>query len=168
MTKPLEIVGEKFGRYLVIAKSNRRTNAMKQMVWCKCDCGAEREVAVSNLKSGISKSCGCLKAEKTSERRKKHGLSKTTMYFRYKHMIQRCYLPDNPEFKNYGGRGIKVCDRWLESVENYVEDMGLPPFKEAQVDRIDNNAGYFKENCRWVTPKENTNNRRNSKKRDVL
>ena len=79
-------------------------------------------------------------------------------------MIQRCYLPDHPEFKNYGGRGIKVCERWLESVENYVEDMGFPPFKEAQIDRIDNNAGYFKENCHWVTPKENSNNKRNSKK----
>ena len=80
---------------------------------CRCDCGSEKEVVVSNLKSGSSKSCGCLKAEKTGERRRKHGFSKTTMYYRYKHMIQRCYIPTNPEYRNYGGRGIKVCDRAL-------------------------------------------------------
>lgn len=164
MTAPVEIVGQKFGRYLVTGKSDKRTKAMKQMVWCLCDCGTEREVVVGNLRSGLTTSCGCWKAEKTGDRRRKHGLSKTTMYYRYKHMIQRCYLPDNPEYKNYGARGIKVCNRWLESVENYVEDMGFPPFKEAQVDRIDNNAGYSKENCKWSTPQENSLNKRNSKK----
>jgi hypothetical protein len=75
-------------------------------------------------------------------------------------MISRCYFPDNPEYKNYGSRGIKVCDRWLESVENYVEDMGFPPFKDASIDRINNDNGYSKENCRWATKKEQTENRR--------
>ena len=158
-----DLAGQRFGRYLVVKDSDRRTKAMKKMVWCKCDCGTEREVVASNLRSGLTNSCGCWKDEKTSIRRKKHGFSKTTMYHRYRQMIQRCYLPDNPEFKNYGGRGIKVCDRWLESVENYVEDMGFPPFKEAQVDRIDNDAGYSKENCRWATPQENSLNKRKSK-----
>jgi hypothetical protein len=160
MTQPIDIVGQKFGRYLVLQKSKNRTKAMKQMVLCKCDCGTEKEVIVSNLKSGVSKSCGCLKNEQLSNRRKKHGFSKTTMYGRYKQMINRCYIPNHPEFKNYGERGIKVCDRWLESVENYVEDMGFPPFKEAQVDRIDNNKGYSKENCRWATPQQNSLNKR--------
>ena len=160
MTQPIDVVGQKFGRYTVIAKSDKRSKAMKQMVLCRCDCGIKKEVIVSNLKSGISKSCGCLKAELTSERRKKHGFSKTTMYYRYKHMIQRCYFPDNPEYHNYGGRGIKVCDSWLESVENYINDMGFPPFKTAQIDRINNDLGYFKDNCRWATPQQNSLNKR--------
>jgi hypothetical protein len=160
MTKPVDVVGQRFGRYLVVANSDKRTKAMKQMVMCKCDCGTEREVVVGNLRSGLTTSCGCWKDEKTGERRRKHGLSKTTMYHRYRQMIKRCYIPTDKEYKNYGGRGIKVCSRWLESVENYVEDMGFPPFKEAQVDRIDNNAGYSKENCRWATPQENSLNKR--------
>ena len=160
MTAPIDIVGQRFGRYLVTAKSDKRTKAMKQMVLCKCDCGTEREVVAGNLRSGLTTSCGCWKDEKTSARRKKHGFSKTTMYHRYRSMIRRCYDPLHKEFHNYGNRGIKVCSRWLESVENYIEDMGFPPFKEAQVDRINNDGGYFKENCRWATPQENSLNKR--------
>ena len=164
MTQPVDVLGQKFGRYLVIAKSDKRSKAMKQMVLCRCDCGIEREVVVGNLRSGVSTSGGCWKDEKTSERRKKHGFSKTTMYHRYRAMIRRCYDPLYKEFHNYGARGIKVCDKWLESVENYINDMGFPPFKTAQIDRINNDLGYFKENCRWATPQENTNNRRCTKK----
>jgi len=160
MTQPVDVLGQRFGRYLVIAKSDKRTKAMKQMVLCKCDCGTEREVVVGNLRSGLTTSCGCWKDEKTSKRRKKHGFSKTTMYHRYRSMIRRCYDPLSNEFHNYGGRGIKVCNRWLESVENYIEDMGFPPFNTASVDRIDNDSGYFKENCRWATKTEQNLNRR--------
>ena len=160
MTQPIDVLGQRFGRYLVIAKSDKRTKAMKQMVLCKCDCGTEREVVVGNLRSGLTTSCGCWKDEKTGNRRRKHGFSKTTMYHRYRSMIRRCYDPLNNEFHNYGGRGIKVCNRWLESVENYIEDMGFPPFDTASVDRIDNDGGYFKENCRWATKTEQNLNRR--------
>lgn len=160
MTQPVNVLGQRFGRYLVIAKSDKRTKAMKQMVLCKCDCGTEREVVVGNLRSGLTTSCGCWKDEKTGNRRRKHGFSKTTMYYRYKQMINRCYIPTHKEYKNYGGRGIKVCDRWLGSVENYIEDMGFPPFDTASVDRIDNDGGYFKENCRWATKTEQNLNRR--------
>ena len=160
MSKPLDVVGQKFGRYLVIAKSDKRSKAMKQMVLCRCDCGVEKEVVVSNLKSGSSKSCGCLKAEKTGERRRKHGFSKTTMYHRYRHMIQRCYIPTNSEYRNYGGRGIKVCDRWLNSFENFYSDMGERP-KGKTLDRINVNGNYEPTNCRWATPTEQEQNKRN-------
>jgi hypothetical protein len=167
MTAPVDVVGQRFGRYLVIEKSEKRTKAMKQMVLCKCDCGTEREVVVGNLRSGLSTSCGCWKDEKTSARRKKHGFSQSTMYGRYKEMIKRCYIPDHPEYKNYGGRGIKVCERWLESIENYVEDMNFPPFEKAQIDRINNDLGYSKENCRWATPQQNSLNKRKIRKSAV-
>ena len=160
MTQPVDVVGKKFGRYLVIAKSNKRTKAMKQMVFCKCDCGIEKEVIVGNLRNGLSKSCGCLKSERTSEPMKKHGLSKNTMYMRYRQMIKRCYDEASKEYKNYGNRGIKVCERWLESIENYIDDMGNPPFKDASIDRVNNNLGYSKENCKWATKKEQSENRR--------
>jgi hypothetical protein len=163
MTKLIDVVGQKFGRYLVIAKSNKRTKANKQMVFCKCDCGTEREVVVNNLRSGLTTSCGCWKDEKTGARMKKHGFSKNNMYYRYRAMIRRCYDPLHKEFHNYGGRGIKVCDRWLNSVENYMEDMGEAPFYMASIDRIDNDGDYFKENCHWATKKEQSINRRTTK-----
>jgi len=163
MTKLIDVVGQRYGRYLVIAKSDKRTKANKQVVLCKCDCGTEREVVVNNLRSGTSTSCGCWKDEKTGARRKIHGYSKNSMYHRYRSMIRRCYDPLHKEFHNYGGRGIKVCDRWLESIENYMEDMGKAPFYMASIDRIDNNGDYLKENCHWATKKEQTINRRTTK-----
>lgn len=160
MTAPIDIVGQKFNRYTVIATTEKRTKAGKQIVLCRCDCGNEREVVAGNLRSGMSNSCGCFKVEQTKKRLTKHGFSGTTMYWRYRQMINRCYIPTHKEFKNYGGRGIKVCDRWLEKVENYIEDMGFPPFKDAQVDRIDNDGGYSKDNCKWSTPSENSKNKK--------
>ena len=161
MTQPVDVLGQRFGRYLVIAKSDKRTKAMKQMVICKCDCGTERDVVVGNLRSGLTTSCGCWKDEKTGERRRKHGLSKTTMYYRYNQMIHRCYILNNPEYKNYGGRGIKVCDRWKD-INNFIDDMYSLYIPGLDLDRINNDGDYEPSNCRWVTRKVNCNNRRDS------
>lgn len=163
MPAPKDITGQRFAKLLVLRYSERRSPSNKRMVWCKCDCGTEKELIASNLTSGMAKSCGCLIGESAKERFTKHGYRSHPMYHRWAGMLKRCYDPKNAEYKNYGARGIKVCDRWRDSFWDYVADMGLPPSKDASVDRIDNEKDYSPENCRWATKKEQTINRRRTK-----
>lgn len=97
----------------------------------------------------------------------RHGKSKTSIYDIWHGMKQRCINPNNKDYEKYGGRGITVCDRWFNSFENFYTDMGDKPFKGAQLDRKENDKGYYKDNCRWVTSKQNNNNRRNPKGRKL-
>ena len=92
--------------------------------------------------------------------RKYHGFSKTNIYSTYLQMIKRCIQPNHSNYPYYGARGIKVCDRWLESINNFYEDMGFKPFPTAKLDRIDNNGNYEPSNCRWATVTENNRNKR--------
>lgn len=160
MAQKTDITGQKFDRLLVIMYTGNLNASKKRMVLCRCDCGVEKEMVASNLVSGMSKSCGCLKVEKFKNRVTTHGMAGKTMYYRWNGMIQRCYNPDHSEYKNYGSRGIKVCDRWRNSVLNYIADLGEPPFKGASVDRINNDGDYNPENCKWSTKKEQSVNRR--------
>ena len=157
------LIGKKFERLTVIQRggNNRWGNSR----WlCRCECGNEKIILGKNLKSGHTKSCGCLHIEKTIERSITHGhttkrnISKT--YQAWHDMISRCTNPNNKRYQDYGGRGIKVCKRWLK-FENFLEDMGEVP-EGCQIDRIDNNKGYDKSNCKWSTRKEQQRNMRNN------
>jgi hypothetical protein len=142
--KPLQdITGRRFGRLTVVKYVGRSR-------WlCHCDCGGRTEAMTSNLNKGNSTSCGC----KHEEARFKHGMTQTRQYGAWKSMLQRCENPNDRSYKNYGGRGIKVCDRWHE-FSNFVADMGLRP-EGFDIDRIDNNRDYRRNN-RLVTWKGET------------
>ena len=152
--KPNDLIGQVFNRLTVveIARKDKRKN----ILWrCICECGGETVAYAYDLKTGKVKSCKCLSREGQN---KTHGGSKTKEFNIWSSMRQRCKNPNDRNFKSYGGRGIKVCPEWDE-FENFYADMGpKPPGKT--LDRIDNNAGYSKENCEWRTVAEQCRNKR--------
>lgn len=137
---------------------------------CLCDCGRLRVVALSSLLNGSSKSCGCLQKELLSRRRFKHGHSikpgvrnASREYETWLSMKARCYDRKTKSYKNYGGRGIRVCGRWLSSFENFLADMGTKP-NGLTLERIDNDGNYEPSNCKWATRLEQNRNKRNSRR----
>lgn len=152
------MLNKKFSRLLVIARNG--SNKHRESLWtCLCDCGATLDVPRQHLKSGNTRSCGCLQREEAKEKHTKHGLNGTPVHGAWRHMHDRCRTEKNKEFKNYGGRGISVCKEW-SSFEVFFADMGHPPTPNHSLDRVENDSDYSKNNCRWATPTEQSMNRR--------
>ena len=159
-TKIHDLVGQRFGRLTVIEQAG--INKYKKALFsCICDCGKCCEVIGSKLVSGHTKSCGCLQKEKASKRMTTHGNSMTRLAGIWYGMRKRC---GDPNSKEYGGRGIKICDEWLNSFQAFYEwAMENGYSNDLTIDRIDVNGNYEPSNCRWTTSKVQNNNRSNNR-----
>lgn len=158
--KRINFEGQRFGKLLVNKYIGKNKYGLSRYE-CLCDCGETTEVYLCNLKSGQTKSCGCLRKEINTT----HGQTNTRTYRIWADMNKRCLNQNCKEYKNYGGRDITVCERWDPqkggSFENFFKDMGEKP-KNKTLDRIKNNLGYYKENCHWATTEQQSRNKRNN------
>ncbi len=151
--KPIIKIGDKFGKLIAI-----RFDCIKsrEQFWLfRCECGNEKVIRVNNVKRGTTKSCGCLYST--------HGMKGTRTYISFVSMKDRCLNPNSTGYKYWGGRGIKICDRWLgkNGFQNFLADMGERPIGKS-LDRKNNDKDYCKSNCRYATSKQQNNNRRDN------
>ena len=166
MGRKLDLTGQRFGRLVVVEEAGRTKHGF--VLWkCRCDCGQEVVVSSQHLRSGNTTSCGCFNRERTSETHTKHGKTHHPLYSVWTAMLRRCGVykgADDETRREYIDRGITVCEEWQNFETFYTWAIEHGYSKGLQIDRIDNDRGYGPDNCRWVTPKQNANNRRDTSK----
>lgn len=158
------LIGKKYGRLTILHFFRKQSSRTRPFFRCRCDCGKEIEAASPDVLRGKHRSCGCLQIEAIT----KHGHSsfdprkQSPTYRSWLSMKQRCLNPRATHYHRYGGRGIKLCDRWQNFV-NFLSDMGVRPSKKYTIERMNNDGNYEPSNCRWATRKEQSANRCNSR-----
>ena len=159
--KFIDLTGQVFGRLTVI---DRVVNSFggKARWRCWCICGEETLAYSANLRRGHTQSCGCLRQEARVINATTHGLSRTKVWAAWASMKARCFNKNTDSYARYGGRGINICERWLNSFENFYDDMGEPPTPLHSVEREDNDRGYSPCNCYWATQSQQANNKSTS------
>ena len=165
--KPVVVIpGQRYGRWTILEEVGIRHKPSGEVVrqcLCQCSCGNTKIVGLGCLRTGSVASCGCLRDEKIAavgRRNTTHGKSHTPTHRAWSSMFQRCHNPNHKFYSYYGGRGIAICQRWQDSFESFLEDMGELPSPLHSLDRIDNDGDYCPSNCRWATQKEQRRNTR--------
>lgn len=160
-SRRVDLAGHVYGRWTVLGFSR---SAPGSMMWnCRCECGVEREVSANNFRSGKSRSCGCLQTEMLSDVRFKHGQTEHPIYNSWAGAKNRCYNLNDQDYKYYGGRGIRVCDRWIADFWNFWDDMASGWRPGLTIERKNVNGNYEPSNCCWLSIQDQQSNKRNSK-----
>lgn len=154
--------GTRFGRVVVLGEAEKRCGA--RYFDCRCDCGKRWQVRLSLLTQGATKSCGCLRRERFTERLEKHGHARTKLYGVWNNMRQRCTNPGHPSYVHYGGRGIAICDEWSQFLAFRAWALASGYRRGLTIERDNVDDGYRPGNCRWIPQGEQSNNTRRSKR----
>lgn len=158
MTKPIDLIGRRFGRLVVLARASNSATGKARFL-CRCDCGEETTTFSGNLREGKTISCGCWRGDHAAKKFSTHRMSRTKEHRCWTALKNRCLNPKNKAFPRYGGRGITICPEWIKSFEAFFRDMGPKPGPKHSIERADNDGNYCKGNCSWELSIVQNNNR---------